>query len=155
MARALLFKWGDFNRMQCNRERGFSLIELAITVLVMGLVLAFGIPAFRSLSNSYQLHGAAENLAAQLRLAREKAISTGVEQPMHFVSSTTYHIHYPTGVATVWTLPKGITFASGVGTWFKMERDGRSNASGIVVLRDTRGNLDTVSVQLSGMVLTR
>lgn len=141
--------------MNRHGDRGFSLIELAITVLVMGLVLSFGIPAFRSLSNSYQLHGAAENMASQLRLAREKAISTGVEQPMHFVTSTTYHIHYPTGIATVWTLPKGITISSGVGSWFRMERDGRSDNSGIVVLRDARGNLDTVSVQLSGLVITR
>lgn len=141
--------------MNRNGERGFSLIELAITVLVMGLILSFGIPAFRNISTSYQLHGAAENLASQLRLAREKAISTGVEQPMHFVTSSKYHIHYPTGISTIWTLPKGITFSSGVGTWMKMQRDGRADASNMIVLRDSRGNLDTVSVQLSGLVITR
>ena len=141
--------------MDRKGQRGFSLIELAITVLVMGLVLTMTIPAFRSFSASHQLHGAAENVAMQMRLAREKAIATGIEQPMHFVTSTQYHIHYPSGISTVWTLPKGVTFSSGVGTWYRMERDGRCDNFGLVVLRDYRGNLDTVSVQRSGMITTQ
>ena len=119
------------------------------------MLLAFSVPAFNRLSGSYQLHGATENIAAQLRLAREKAIATGVTQPMHFVTTTTYHIHYPTGIATQWTLPKGITMTSATNTWYRMGRDGRCDNSGVVVLRDLRDNRDTVSIQLSGLVLTK
>ena len=141
--------------MKTSNERGFTLIELAITVLVMGILLAFSVPAFNSLSGTYQLHGATENIAAQLRLAREKAIATGVQQPMHFVSSTTYHIHYPSGIASTWNLPRGITVVTGVGNFYRMGSDGRCDASGLVVLRDQRNNRDTVSIQLSGLVLTK
>ena len=144
--------------MRDPAERGFSLIELAITVLVLGLLFAFSIPNFQSLSSTYQLHGAAENIAGQLRLAREKAIATGVEQPLHIPSSVTYHIHYPSGIATTWTLPRGITFTNAtVGSWLHMSSDGRLNESGsrFVVVGNARGELDTVSVQLSGLILTR
>jgi len=145
--------------MKPSLERGFTLIELAITVLVLGILFAFSVPAFQSLSGSYQLHGATENFAAQLRLAREKAIATGVEQPMHIPStgpnSVIYHIHYPTGIAAAWTTPNGISIISTTSVWYRMERDGRCKDSGLVIMRDRRGNQDSVSVLLSGLVLTK
>jgi type IV fimbrial biogenesis protein FimT len=144
--------------MRDPAERGFSLVELAIVLVVMGLLFTFSIPGFRSISSSYQLRGAAENIAGQLRLAREKAIATGVEQPLHIPSTTMYHIHYPSGPTTAWTLPRGITFTSPtVGAWLHMAPNGRLNETGsrIIVVRDTRGKQDTVSVQLSGLILTK
>ena len=100
--------------------------------------------------------GAAENVSGQLRLAREKAIATGVEQPLHIPNNTTYHIHDTSGIATTWTLPRGITFTSEcVNRWFHMEPDGRRQESNILVVTNQRGDRDTVSVQLLGLVLTK
>ena len=144
--------------MRDPAERGFSLVELAIVLVVMGLLLTFSIPGFRGLSSTYQLRGATENIAGQLRLARAKAIATGVEQPLHIPNSTTYHIHYPSGISTAWTLPRGVTFTNPtVGSWLHMASDGHLNETGsrIIVVRNTRGALDTVSVQLSGLILVR
>jgi len=142
--------------MSRHSSCGFTLVELAITILVLGLLLGFSVPAFNSITSTYKLKGAAENLAMQLRLTREKAIATGTEQPMHIPNSTTYHIHYwPAGpIGTTWALPNGITFASGVGSLFRMEKDGSCKDSGVLVLQNLKGNRDTVSVQLSGLVLT-
>ncbi len=150
--------------MTTRTERGFTLIELAITILVMGIVLGFSLPAFNRISASYQLRGAAEDMAGQLRLAREKSIATGVPQPMHIPATLTngtyrtYHIHYPSGIANglTWTLPNGIRFASScVDTWYHMQTDGTCLDSGLIVLVNRQGMRDTVSVQLSGLVLTR
>jgi len=150
--------------MRDHDEHGFSLIELIITVGVLGLLFAFSVPGLRSISASFQLHGATENVAAQLRLARERAIATGEEQPLHVPSTMVYHLHYPAGIGKVWTLPRGITFtAATVGDWYYMAPDGRfyQNAghsavgSNILVLRNKRGELDTVSVQPSGLILIR
>jgi prepilin-type N-terminal cleavage/methylation domain-containing protein len=144
--------------MKPDVSPGFSMVELAITLVVIGVIVAFSVPAYHNITASQQLKGAGENIAAQLRLARERAIATGVDQPMHFVANwnnSDYHLHLATGeVPMKWSLPKGITYAV-VGVNPTMKRDGRSNASGIVVLQDTRGNRDSVSVQLSGLVLTR
>ncbi len=148
--------------MKPSNPRGFTLVELAVTILVLGLLFAFSIPAFQSVSQSYQLKGATENLASQIRLAREKAIATGVDQPLHFTPNwnylgaiSDYHIHYPSGHAVpIARLPRGITFYS-IGVNPTMFRDGRMNASGNIILQDQRGNRDTVSVQMSGLVLTK
>jgi len=148
--------------MSRSRTSGFTLVEMAITILLMGLLIGFSIPAFLGISATYQLKGATENIAAQFRLAREKAMSTRVEQPIHIQPgslSADYHIHYPSGFVPdwgKWKLPKGITFyaySSGLPT---MQTDGRiSPGSGMIILRDRRGNRDTVSYLSSGLVLTK
>jgi hypothetical protein len=79
---------------------------------------------------------------------------------MHFTynysacSGCDYHIHYPSGIGATWNLPDGITYYS-VGVNPTMTKDGRANASGDVILQNRRGSRDTVSVQMSGLVLTR
>lgn len=133
-------------------EPGFSVIELIITVGVMSVLFAFAVPAFLGYRTTHHLKGAAENVAGQLRLARDKAMGTGVPQPVHFEGTAGYHIHYPTGIGASWTLPRGVRFASTMDHWFTMSADGRCSTSGLIVLRDARGSQDTVSVQLSGLV---
>ena len=146
------------------RARGFTLVELAAALLVLGLLFAFSVPAFQSVSASYQLKGATQNIAGQLRLAREKAIATGTDQPMHFTynwagcSGCDYHVHYPSGVAATWNLPSGVSYYSVAFGGFAgptMTKDGRASVSGDIILQNQRGARDTVSVQMSGLVLTR
>jgi prepilin-type N-terminal cleavage/methylation domain-containing protein len=141
---------------------GFTLVEIAVTVLILGLVLAISVPTIQSLSGSYSLKGNCEAIAGQLRLAREKAIATGSRQPMHFFYNTfnsDYHIHYPNGLGAKWSLSKGIVYYWGSGTLpgdtLTMTPDGRANQSGMIILQDTRGIRDTISVQNSGLVLTQ
>jgi type IV fimbrial biogenesis protein FimT len=71
-------------------NRGFTLIELMITLTVIGITLAFSVPNFVAYGASQNLVGSADNIAAQLRLAREKAIATGQEQTFHIA------LNYPT-----------------------------------------------------------
>jgi type IV fimbrial biogenesis protein FimT len=144
--------------MSETRMSGFTLVEMAVTILVLGMLFAFSIPAFQGINASYQLKGATENIAAQLRLAREKAMSQQMEQPMHWspgFQGSDYHIHYPSGfVPAKWKFPRGITFYAA--TWNPtMKKDGRIDNSGTVILQDTRGNRDTVSFLSSGLVLTK
>jgi hypothetical protein len=54
-----------------------------------------------------------------------------------------------------WTLPKGISFVSGTANSFTMTRDGRASTSQYIVLQNSKGNRDTVSVQTSGLALAR
>jgi len=141
-------------------SRGFSLVELAVTLVVFGLVLAFGIPSFQSFNTTQKLKGATENIAGQMRLMREVSIGTGTTQTMHFFYATfggDYHIHNGGVVGAIWNLPRNITYYWGAGTNSVMvsTRDGRMSASGMVILQDNRGNRDTVSVLTSGLILTK
>jgi type IV fimbrial biogenesis protein FimT len=146
--------------MTTRRSHGFTLIEMLITVTVIGLVLAFSVPAFRSLSGSQGLKGAAENVAGQLRLARQKAVSTGVVQPIHFTGTTVYHVHPfagPIALGTTWTLPPNISFGRFMNDFYNMQPSGRvtlqGGADGVIPLVDSRGNRDTVTVESSGMIV--
>ncbi|MBI1799559.1 MAG: prepilin-type N-terminal cleavage/methylation domain-containing protein [Candidatus Eisenbacteria bacterium] len=147
--------------MKRLRDHGFTLVELAITLTVIGLVLVFSVPAFRNLSGSQGIKGAADNLAGQLRLARETAVSTGLEQPFHCTGMTVYHIHYPTGISASaqWVLPPTITFGRSMNDYYRMQPNGRvvmgNSANGSIPLVDGRGNRDTIFVESSGIVLEK
>ena len=144
-----------------RHEYGFSLVEMAVTLLVLGLMAAITIPVIRGFSESHRLRGATENLAGQIRMVREKAIATGVDQTMHFYLDThgaDYHVHNPGVIGPLWSFPKDITYDETPGDdldTLRLKRDGRASPAGTIVLVDSRGTRDTISIQLSGLILTR
>ncbi len=56
------------------RQKGFTLIELMITVAVLGVLAAISLPSFQSIIEKRRLVGAADNLTAALQYARSEAI---------------------------------------------------------------------------------
>jgi prepilin-type N-terminal cleavage/methylation domain-containing protein len=150
-------------RFPDDASQGFTMVEIAVTILIVGMLFALSVPTIQTVSGSYTLKSNTEAIAAQLRLAREKAIATGMDQPMHFTldypsAPYDYHIHYAGGhIPAKWALSNGITYLWTAGTISSvtMTRDGRATASGMIILQDTRNRRDTVSVQLSGLVLTK
>ena len=145
--------------MRSHAARGFSLIEMCIALVILGMLFAFSIPAVNSFNASYKRRGAAEDIAGQLRLAREKAIATSSTQTLRFtpISGADYYVWNGATGNPSWKLPNGITYYTGTGTYaeYRMSKDGRSLDSGMIVVQDTRGIRDTVSVQLSGLVLVQ
>lgn len=140
---------------------GFSLVELAFVCAIFGIIMAASVPAYNSFKATHELKGTVQNIAAELRLAREKAISTGVIQTVHMnpgYLDSDYHVH-PGGtvLGAKWKFPRGITLYSGTGTYweYRMTREGRSMDSGMIIVQNRRGLRDTVSVQASGLVLVR
>src|SRR5262245_60192249 len=147
---------------------GFTLVEIAVTLLLLGMLFALAAPTVTQLSGSYHLKTTTENLAGQIRLGRERAIATGAYQHFHFttIANADYFIiDHSTAVMTGnWKFPKGVTYFTGAGTmnWVDMAPDGRAKwgqaptsppASGLIILQDQRGVRDTVSIQASGLVL--
>jgi prepilin-type N-terminal cleavage/methylation domain-containing protein len=141
--------------------RGFTLVELAIVLVIFGLMMAFAVPAVQRMGQTHSLKGARDDIMAQISMARARAMSSGVDQVMHFYVNTygfDYHMH-PAGVTPTvgWNLPKGVTYEFPLSSDMNvtMKANGRADASLIIPLKDRTGQRDTVTVLASGMVVGR
>ena len=144
---------------------GYSLIEVAVVLVILGLLFGFSIPTFRAYRQSQMLEAASQNLVGQLRLGRQKAIGMQHEQKLAFsVGTNQYMVQdlvsgqtfgpfaFPNGIV----LEKASIVVAGVtGATITALTDGRYSGSGEFVLRDSKGVRDTVSVQASGLAISR
>jgi len=144
-------------------NRGFTLVEMAIVVLLMGLMLAFAVPALRHLSTSQGLKGAQQQMVSEVQLARARAMSSGQTQIMHFFQPSPYgdyHLH-DTGANPVgFYFPKGVSYGWGTpqNVIVNMNVDGTiSFPSGVsqIPLKNTAGLRDTISMLASGLVVSQ
>jgi prepilin-type N-terminal cleavage/methylation domain-containing protein len=139
-------------------QAGFSLVELLTVIAVMGIMFAMAIPAYRTWANSNALSASAQQIAGEIQSLRARAMATGQPQTIHFNyhygSAGDYHIHNGS-IGPHWDLPNGITYAHFGSIGFQVTRDGRVSNSLYIILKDRRNNRDTVSVELSGLVLVR
>ena len=146
-------------------ESGFSLIEIAVVLVILGLLFGFSVPSFRAYRQSQMLEAASQNLVGQLRLGRQKAIGMQHEQRLTFsVGANRYTVDdlatgqtsgpfgFPNGIVLE---DASIVVAGVTGETIVALTDGRFSGSGEFVLRDSKGSRDTVSVQASGLALSR
>jgi type IV fimbrial biogenesis protein FimT len=59
--------------MDKRHQNGFTLYELMITLLVIGVILTFGVPNFSEFTRNSQLTGTANDLHSSFQMARSEA----------------------------------------------------------------------------------
>ncbi len=67
--------------MMASRQRGFTLIELVVVITILGILAAFAVPKFISLTTQARiasLNGLAGSMKSAASLARGMAMVTGV-----------------------------------------------------------------------------
>ena len=148
-----------------SRQQGFTLIESAVVLLLLGILFAMSVPAFQSYRRSQLLQAGSEQVLGQLRLARQKAIGIQHDQRLTFsTASNNYTVQDLTTNQNFgpFTLPKGIDLVradlieGGVtGHTITALNDGRFTGSGEIELKNGKGTRDTISVQVSGLALIR
>ena len=145
--------------MRKGTECGFTLVELMIVLVIGGLLLTFSMPTFNAFKRGSDLKTASHNIANQLVLAHDRAISSGVTVTLRFMkdyqSSSDYHVWSNNVASPSWRLPGKVTYSLDTGTQstFRMTADGRCMDSGFIILKDDRGDRDTLSIRLSGLVI--
>ena len=107
--------------------RGFSLIELLITMTIMGLVLAVALPSFGHFRDSMSLKRANAQVLQDVRRARQLAITRRAQVVVRFgtppstTNITSYTIHVDTNgdrlvqsseAVTMRNLPSGTRLSS-------------------------------------------
>lgn len=72
--------------MQAKHPRGYTLIEVVIGLLVMGILAAAAAPRYLEATARFRVEAAARRIAADLNLARENANSQGGSEDGEWVS---------------------------------------------------------------------
>lgn len=67
-----------------KNERGVTLMELVIVVVVIGLMSALAVPSFLNYTSKLQAKTTARDMVSTLRLARSKAISERAQYGVFF-----------------------------------------------------------------------
>jgi prepilin-type N-terminal cleavage/methylation domain-containing protein len=92
--------------MHCKNRRGFTLVEMAVVVMIAGLILAISAPNLIRHLNRQRVHDAAHVLADEMRLARQKAVANGTRNYIY--------TQYGTGQNQYWT---GLVTQQTNGVW--------------------------------------
>ncbi len=82
-----------------EKQSGFSIIELVVVLLVMGIVAAAATPSFYVSLRHHELETAARRLALDLEQARHAARVKSQTESLTFTSATTYALS--SGVASL------------------------------------------------------
>jgi len=71
-----------------RRNQGFTLLEVVIVVLVLGIMAAAAVPAMNGFFTDEKINGAADSVVTAIYYARTMAITTGVDHRVNFDPAT-------------------------------------------------------------------
>lgn len=131
-------------------NRGFTLVELVVTLAIFGIMLAIALPSFLSYLPTMRLKGAARDISSTLQSARMEAVSRNTNCNVSFdINNKSYTVSC-TDITT--TLSTDISF--GWGTDVNKDIGGDSLPSdGIALNNDTcyfasRGTVSAGSIYI-------
>ena len=84
--------------MKSQRQAGFTLLELMVTITVAAVILGFGVPSFITLVQNNRMTAAANDLVAALTIARTEAVKRAT--PVTVCASNNPQAPLPTCAAT-------------------------------------------------------
>ncbi|QSX32881.1 GspH/FimT family pseudopilin [Shewanella avicenniae] len=93
--------------MKRDNSRGFTLVELMVTITVASILLGIGVPSLTALLRTYQADSAVNQLKQTIWLARNQAINYGVRVALcRLENNSCIAQNWQQGV-TVFTDPNG------------------------------------------------
>jgi Tfp pilus assembly protein FimT len=141
-----------------RNARGFSVQEMVVGLATLGLFVACTAPAFVRYRESHALEGATDTVVSQIRMARSMALRTGVDQRIAFETDSKgaiFKAMNPDGsTRAIARLPNTVMYDASTSHKLTLQKNGRADRNGTVVLCDYSGKCDTVSVEPSGFVIS-
>ena len=88
----------------CHIQRGFTMVELMITIAIGAILVSLAAPSFRSYSAKKKVEGAVAELANDIQFARSEAVSRNAAVRVTF-GTNCYVIHQSISAATCASVP--------------------------------------------------
>ncbi len=147
--------------MNCTKrtDEGFTLTELMITILILGLVAVLALPTYGRFMQNWKLNGEADQFASALRTARSSAVIKNIDAVFTFdMDNNTYfyfednngngvrdHGEYRSGV---FKLYNGIVIAAHTLSTRTLTfgRMGNTRESGSITLRNVNNNVRVIRI---------
>lgn len=151
------------------RLKGYTLVEILVSLTVIGLLFGFGFASFRDFSRRQAVASAGRMVIADLRLAQSKALSgekpcTGNLSTYDFtvISTTSYQINAVCSgivvnnvIVKTQPLPSGILISSAPSNTISFKVLGQGiSGSGVTITLSQTGttNISTVTVSVGGEI---
>ena len=157
---------GKYTPKRNSKARGFTILELVVTVALLAIVLLIAIPNFHRITVNSNLKTAARDLVADFNALRERALAENREYRLSFngnqytleacTDATTPCAAWgppPAGVATPKSpasIASDITLTSHFGGPVIFLTRGTVNQAGNVVLTNGRVSTATITCNISG-----
>ncbi|HEX7785030.1 MAG TPA: prepilin-type N-terminal cleavage/methylation domain-containing protein [Methylomirabilota bacterium] len=145
-----------------HRQQGFTLIEMTVTLVVLGLLLTISVPAYLSYRQAAVLKSGAQQLVTMINVARELALRINDTVCVKLPTPTTMSYTLGGCSGSVWigagtdaagnmALPEGITVTATANPVFNYVGAALPATTYTLTNTQTSATL-TVSVSLSGRV---
>lgn len=78
-------------RKRPPRKSGLTLVDMVISVMIMGILAAVATPRFANAMTEYRIQAAAQRIAADIRYARQQAIAKSSDTSIQFMTLPNYY----------------------------------------------------------------
>ena len=132
--------------------KGFTIIELMVTVGILAVLVTIAIPNFHRISSNGNLRTAARDLVADFNALKARAMAENIQYVLTFNGDNTYMSPGLANVKSPGSIGQDITFTApnfGGGTAVTFSTRGTLTA-GSVVLRNSRGSTAQIACNLAG-----
>jgi prepilin-type N-terminal cleavage/methylation domain-containing protein len=139
------------------RQIGFTLLEGVITVAIIAILVAIGIPAYNGIIDNQRLKAAIEQLDADFRNTQTKAKATSVEYQIRFTPVNTYYVisNGETTTTTTKYFDGGIRIGNGsAGSPIKFFTaiSSSETSSGTIVVVTSSGRSASIGIDGNGLI---